>query len=408
MGRNSTRWLFALVFAHCASWAYAQDLPPLLEGPARLVPTRSLDIDDTPPERRIEEKPRGIRLGRAKDANIVPARTIENRSERDDSPRRNNRDASDIDDFLERRTPVRDRDYKRSTEKFGDRFIDLFSADRRKEWLFSDHAFDNFASPISNPFLFEDPRSLTEVRPLFIYQQIPGPQPLFQGGNLWFLGGRASIAFTERFSVTFNKIGALSVNPAGSSLLDSKFGFSELWLGPKYAFYRDPQFGAILTGGAIFQIPLGSSDVTQNTGKLSIVPYLSGGKTLTEFRNFGTLNGIATTGYSFSIDKARSDYFYLSGHLDFDIFNRHRFYPVAEFNYFQYTTNGNSTNRTGEGLDLINFGGQSKGASLVTGALGGRFKITEAAQIGAAFELPLFGNKDLFRYRFTVDMILRY
>ena len=34
----------------------------------------------------------------------------------------------------------------------------------------SDHCFDYFASPVTNPFLFEDPRALTELKPLFIYQ----------------------------------------------------------------------------------------------------------------------------------------------------------------------------------------------------------------------------------------------
>src|SRR5262249_25617678 len=38
----------------------------------------------------------------------------------------------------------------------------------------SDHCFDQFISPVTNPFLFEDPRSLTEVRPIFMYQRIPG------------------------------------------------------------------------------------------------------------------------------------------------------------------------------------------------------------------------------------------
>ena len=37
----------------------------------------------------------------------------------------------------------------------------------------SDHEFDDFISPVSNPIWFEDPRSLTELRMLFINQMIP-------------------------------------------------------------------------------------------------------------------------------------------------------------------------------------------------------------------------------------------
>jgi len=61
-----------------------------------------------------------------------------------------------------------------------------------------------------------------------------------------------------------------------------------------------------------------------------------------------------------------------------------------------------------EGRDLINFGGQAKGHGLLTWALGARFKFTEHAQVGAAFEFPIAGPRDIFQYRLTVDFILRY
>jgi len=46
--------------------------------------------------------------------------------------------------------------------------------------------------------------------------------------------------------------------------------------------------------------------------------------------------------------------------------------------------------------------------SLLTGAFGARFKISESAQVGAAYEIPFAGPRDLFLYRFTLDFILRY
>ena len=45
---------------------------------------------------------------------------------------------------------------------------------------------------------------------------------------------------------------------------------------------------------------------------------------------------------------------------------------------------------------------------MVTWAIGARYKISESAQIGAAFELPVAGPRDIFQYRFTLDFILRY
>ena len=38
----------------------------------------------------------------------------------------------------------------------------------------SDHCFDSFISPVSNPFFFEDPRSLTEARGIFIDNKSAG------------------------------------------------------------------------------------------------------------------------------------------------------------------------------------------------------------------------------------------
>jgi|GEM_PF-2634110 len=51
---------------------------------------------------------------------------------------------------------------------------DMFNCRKRFLGLLpSDHCFDDFISPISNPFFFEDPRSLTEVRGIFIENSLP-------------------------------------------------------------------------------------------------------------------------------------------------------------------------------------------------------------------------------------------
>jgi outer membrane autotransporter protein len=117
---------------------------------------------------------------------------------------------------------------------------------------------------------------------------------------------------------------------------------------------------------------------------------------------------MVSTGYSFSTDSQRSDYFYLSTHLSFDVGNAHRFYPVFEMNWFHYTTDGSARFISGEGRDLINFGSLAKGSSMVTGAVGGRVKLTRNTELGAAYEMPMIGNEDFFDYRFTVDFIWRY
>ncbi len=274
-------------------------------------------------------------------------------------------------------------------------------------WFRSD-MFGGFISPVTNPFLAEDPRSLTEVRPIFIYQKIPDSQRDFQGGSVSFFGTQARLAITDRWSFVINKLGGIYLNPGGSSALGDETGFAELWLGPKFTFYRAEETGSLVAGGLQFQIPVGSQNTFQDTGSLSLVPYITYGQNFFRDFQYGSFNSILSTGYAFSTTKARSDYYWLSAHLDFDVLNAHRFYPLAELNWFLYTTNGNTTPIGSEGRDLINFGAQTKGTGLLTGALGGRFKISECAQLGGAFEIPLAGKRDLFRYRFTVDFILRY
>jgi hypothetical protein len=275
-------------------------------------------------------------------------------------------------------------------------------------WFRSDHLFDGFISPVSNPFLFEDPRALTEVRPLFLFQQVPGRQPDFHGGHITFFGAQARVAFTDRWSLVISKFGGIAVDPHEPSPFHSTTGFAEIWLAPKFTFYRGEETCSVAAAGLQFQIPAGSQNTFQNTGALSLVPFVSYGQNFLRDFQWGSFNLMASTGFSFSVNRERSDYYYLSGHLDFDVNNLHRFYPLFEMNWFLNATSGRSTPIGAEGRDLINFGGQASGTGLLTGAFGGRIKITEYAQFGAAFEFPMGGRKDLFSNRFTLDFILRY
>ena len=276
-----------------------------------------------------------------------------------------------VNDFLGKRASLRDQDREereKSSHKFGDRIHDVLG---HSDHLFkSDHVFDQFISPVTNPFLFEDPRSLTEVRPIFMYQQIPGRQPDMQGGNIWFFGTQARLAVTDRLSFVFSKLGGLSVNPGSGSVFPGQTGFSELWLGPKYTFIRNEEAARVMAGGLQFQIPVGNKDVFQDTGSLSLVPYLSYAESFFRDWSVGSVNAMVNTGWAVSVNRLRSDYYYLSGHVDLDVGNWHKFYPLMEMNWIMYTSNGTSRPIGSEGRDLINFGGQASGNGMVTWAIG--------------------------------------
>ena len=94
---------------------------------------------------------------------------------------------------------------------------------------------------------------MTEVRPIFLYQTIPGSNPLFRGGNAEFFGLQARLAITDCWSVVINKLGGVSINPGGDSPLPGDTGFSEFWIGPKFTFLRNQETDTIAAAGARYK-----------------------------------------------------------------------------------------------------------------------------------------------------------
>ncbi len=277
----------------------------------------------------------------------------------------------------------------------------------------SDPCFNGFISPVTNPFLFEDPRALTEVRPVVIYQNVPDHLffnkngTLFaSGGDLEFFGLQARVALNQRLSFVIDKLGWTAVQFKDGP---DTSGFSEVNLGPKYTFLRNQNTGTLGAVGVIFEVPAGSAKVFQDTGTLSVVPYLTLGQTFGR-STYGSFNALGEVGYAFSVDDKRSEYLFTSLHLDYNIANLNRFYPFVELNWFLYTAGGQSLTSGFEGRDLFNFGSMNIGTSddQLFIAPGFRFKYNEHLQSGIAAEFPLTGRRDLLEFRITFDLIFRY
>lgn len=273
----------------------------------------------------------------------------------------------------------------------------------------SDHCFDNFISPVSNPFLFEDPRSLTEVRPIFLTQGTSDKNYIFHGGDIEYFGLQARLALTDRLDVIMTKAGWDWIEPEHPrDGIEAHSGFSEVWLGPKWTFLRCENSGTLGALGLTFQLPVGDSKVYQDTGSFSLEPYLSLGQEL-RWSGVGNFHLLNTTGYVASVDDKRSDYFFSSFHVDYDLLNTHHIYPLVELNWFHYTSAGTQHDFGFEGMDMFNFGSAGvSGTDFVSMAFGARFKLNEAIQTGVAFEFPLTNPHDLMDYRITFDVILRY
>jgi hypothetical protein len=277
----------------------------------------------------------------------------------------------------------------------------------------SDHCFDTvFISPVSNPFFFEDPRSLTELRPIFMWQHTPNANPVFHGGNNYFLDLQARVAFTPWLSLVIDELGYTWTgidNPASG--YQSHAGFSEVHLGPKFTFLRNETTRTVMAGGLTFEIPTGADKVFQGNGTLSLVPYLSLAQNFWR-TDYGSLNFMNTTGYAASVNNERSDGLFSSFHVDYNVGNLNKIFPLIELNWWHYTYNGNVTPFDFGGSNLFNFGSNNvAGRNDLTLALGARYKVTEALQFGIAPEVNLLNNssgRHLDAFRLTVDMIFRY
>lgn len=434
------RWLLVVLVLPVVGPAVAREPAARLAAPVRSAPVtaRAVDPDDEGPapaarlgtvsSARIGEGPDGASAeerynwGAPRRAAPAARRRDRDYDERDDRGARLRtpaRPASQVRDGLDDFDapppppptaiedpawwPGRNRDLndlRQQFPAFGDR-------DRDRLAFQSDRAFDNFVSPVTNPFLAEDPRSLTELRPLYFYQGIPSGQYFFQGGHLSFIGVQARAAFTDRFSVTLTKLGFSSITPS-SVAAPSDTGFSEIWLGPKFVFWRTPDTQTLASFGLQFQMPVGSGGVYQNTGGLGLVPYLSFGRMMGR-TDYGSVHLINVAGYNMSTSNSRTDFFFNTLHLDLDMGDNHRFYPLLEVNWFHNSTAGTARPYLYfEGRDFANVGASAAGRDLLTIAPGFRYKLTESLIFGTAVEFPLVGARDLFQYRIGLDLIWRY
>jgi hypothetical protein len=273
--------------------------------------------------------------------------------------------------------------------------------DEARGCLQSDYAFPCFIGPISNPFLSKDPRSLTELRMVFINDEIPSDHPL-HGGNFQIIGVQARVALTDRLTFIADKSGYAWIHPgAGGSETD---GFLNVAAGLKYLIIRDVPDQFLWSVGAQFEPQTGEGRVLQSQGDGVWTAFTTAGKQLGEWHVLGTF------GYQFPADRSQnSSFYYASAHLDRQVC--HFLYPLVEFNWFHYDHGGNRgiPPSFGEGDGLLNIGTSGvAGNDLTTVAFGLKAAICPNLETGAAWEIPITGRKDLIDNRVTFEVIVRY
>lgn len=271
----------------------------------------------------------------------------------------------------------------------------------------SDHCFDDFISPMINFVFFEDPRTVTELRPIFVNHWIPNTigNNIPAGGSAQLYAAQFRVALTDRLSLIATKDGYIVDNSNGAldTLLDD--GWADVSAGLKYNLIRDPFKGRIVSAGFTYELPVGSTSALQAQGDGEFNMFITGGQRLLD----GNAHILSSVGYRLPADTSiQSSAIHWSNHLDVKLTDT--VYVFTELAWWHWTDDASRGSNLGvAGADLFNLRSNDVvGNDLVTQNIGMRYKPSSHLETGIAYEFPLTGFKDITNSRLMIDMIFRY
>ncbi len=255
--------------------------------------------------------------------------------------------------------------------------------------------YEDFISPMSNPVFFEDPRTVSEIRPIFIHHEIP---PAAGGGHVNLVAMQIRAAITERLSLIATKDGFIT---STNDLVDD--GWADVSLGLKYGIIQDAENQRLLSAGFTYELPVGSLSAFQGNGNGEFNLFMTGGLGFWE-----RWHVVSATGFRLPTNtSAENQIWYWSGHIDRKI--GERLYGLVEMNYYHYMSNGKSGIPGVGGTDLFNFGSPDiAGEGVATVAFGTKFKPSTNTELGVAYEIPMTSREDVLEHRTTADFIFRF
>ena len=264
----------------------------------------------------------------------------------------------------------------------------------------SDHAFDGFVAPITNPINAKDPRSLTEARVLFLSNWGRSSTPVLGAGNFQVYALQLRLALTDRLQFIADKDGIADVHPMGGA---NQTGLLNLAAGLKYALIRDVERKQLFSVTVQYEAPTGEANVFQNHGNGVIGLFGTYGK------EFGDNNHlIVNFGQNQRISSDNSSYFFTSVHLDKRF---GRFVPLWELNWYHYNQSGTflpaAVGIEGDGLLNLGTAGVA-GNDLVFMAVGAKYTLGKCSELGVAYEFPVSSRQDLLSNRLVAEWIIRY
>jgi hypothetical protein len=127
----------------------------------------------------------------------------------------------------------------------------------------SDHEFDGFTGPLSNPVQFKDPRSLTEARLLFMQNWTRRGTPVIGQSSMQVYALQLRLALSERLQLFADKDGIVRLSPNGTT---STTGLANIAAGAKYVFLRNVETQTLGSLAVQYEAPTGYANIFQNQG----------------------------------------------------------------------------------------------------------------------------------------------
>jgi hypothetical protein len=261
----------------------------------------------------------------------------------------------------------------------------------------SDPCFARFISPTSNPVYFEDPRTLTEVRTIFVENRIPTPAG---GGDYQAYLIQARAALTQRLSLIMTKSGWFNFNSPG--LADGD-GFADINAGLKVNLIRGLDSRYLLSGGITYESPVGQADVLQGQGDGAVYSFLTQG-----WEFMPCTHWLSAVGYRVPVERAAgTQLLHWSNHIDREFVPN--VYGFFEVDWFIWNRSGQTFPGDLAGGDLIDLGATDvAGNQVVTATVGPTWKPWCNVEVSGGFEYPLTNRRDLWQHRAYAHVIWRY
>jgi hypothetical protein len=270
----------------------------------------------------------------------------------------------------------------------------------------STRPFSNFIGFMSNPLQNIDPRSLTQVVPIFGSAWIRN-DTILPNLDAQIYGPAISVALTERFCVGANQGGYAFINidriqgPRGREFGGTREGWVNLGGFAQYTLIQDVENQFVATAGVRLIVPSGSYEIFQGRGPTQMAPYLTLGKEL------GNTHCLMTSGFQFPLQSGNRELeiFYLNAHIDHEFFGW--VYPLVEVNWTQHTTTVGIDLQTRRGV--INFGNFENTGNVVTIAGGVNLVlIRDRLEIGGCYVKAVSTQRNVDIDSMIVKMVLRY